>query len=73
MPIEIYRTERSNIQDPIQTKQEAIKVNKQNSKFAQHILDSQYNYNPIDQSMKILHKGKKGPKLKIWKDFTYTI
>jgi hypothetical protein len=36
---------------------------KQNSKFAQHILETRHNYDTIDQSMKILHIEKKGPKL----------
>jgi hypothetical protein len=40
-----------------------IKTNKQNSRFAQHILDAQHNYNPIDQSMSVLGKEKKGQKL----------
>jgi hypothetical protein len=40
-----------------------IKTNEQNPKFAQHILDTQDSYNTIDQSIKILCKEKKGPKL----------
>jgi hypothetical protein len=42
----------------------AIRTNKQqNSKFAQHILETGHTYNTIDQSMKLLHIEKKGPKL----------
>jgi hypothetical protein len=31
-----------------------VKTNKQNSRFAQHILDAEHNYTPIDQSMRVL-------------------
>jgi hypothetical protein len=41
----------------------AIRINKQNSKFAQHILETGHDYDTIDQSMKVLHTEKKGPKL----------
>jgi hypothetical protein len=41
----------------------AIRTNKQNSKFAQHILETQHNYDPTDQSMQVLHIEKKSPKL----------
>jgi hypothetical protein len=41
----------------------SIRTNKQNSKFAQHILETGYNYDTIGQIMKILHTEKKGPKL----------
>jgi hypothetical protein len=41
----------------------AIRTNKQNSKFAQHILETRHNYDTIDQIMKILHIEKIGPKL----------
>jgi hypothetical protein len=36
-----------------------IKNNGQNSKFAQHIVDTTHAYRTIDQTMKILHIGKK--------------
>jgi hypothetical protein len=35
----------------------------ENSKFAQHILETGHDYDTIDQSMKILHTEKKGSKL----------
>jgi hypothetical protein len=41
----------------------AIRTNKQNSKYAQHILETRHNYDTMDQIMKILHIEKKGPKL----------
>jgi hypothetical protein len=40
-----------------------IRTNRQNSKFAQHILDTGYEYDTLEQTMKILHVEKKGPKL----------
>jgi hypothetical protein len=42
---------------------QAIRTNKPNSKFAQHILDTQHTYGTIDETMDILHFGKKGPQL----------
>jgi hypothetical protein len=41
----------------------AIRTNKQNSKYEQHILETRHNYDTMDQIMKILHVEKKGPKL----------
>jgi hypothetical protein len=41
----------------------AIRTNKQNSKFAQHILETRHNCDTMDQIMNILHIEKKGPKL----------
>jgi hypothetical protein len=41
----------------------AIRTNKQNSKFAQHILETRHNYDTMDHIMKVLHIEGKGPKL----------
>jgi hypothetical protein len=41
----------------------AIRTNKQNSKFAQHILETQHNYNPINQNMQVLHTEGWNPSL----------
>jgi predicted transcriptional regulator len=41
----------------------AIRTNRQNSKFPQHILETGHNYDTIDKTMKMLHMEKKGPKL----------
>jgi hypothetical protein len=42
---------------------QAIRTNKHNAKFAQHILDTAYAFNSIDQTMEILLIEKKGQKL----------
>jgi hypothetical protein len=34
---------------------QAIKANKQNSKYAQHILDTGYTYGIINETLEILH------------------
>jgi hypothetical protein len=41
----------------------AIRFNKQHSKFALHILNTGHSYNTIDQTLKVLHVEKKGLKL----------
>jgi hypothetical protein len=41
----------------------AIRTNRLNSKFAQHVLETGHNHNTRDQTMEILHIEKKGPKL----------
>jgi hypothetical protein len=41
----------------------AIRTNRQNCKFAQHILETGHEYDTLDQSMEILHTEKKGSKL----------
>lgn len=41
----------------------AIRTNRQNSKFAQHILEKGHEYDTVDQTIEILHVEKKGPKL----------
>jgi hypothetical protein len=38
-------------------------TNKQNSKFAQHILETEHTYNTMDQTLEVLHIEKEGPKL----------
>jgi hypothetical protein len=40
-----------------------IRFNKDNSKFAQHILNTQHKYGPINKTMDILHIEKKSQKL----------
>jgi hypothetical protein len=40
----------------------AIRTNRQNSKFAKHILETGHNYDTLDKTMEILHMEKKGPK-----------
>jgi hypothetical protein len=47
----------------------AIRTNRQNSKFAQHILETEHNYDTMDQIMKILHIENKGPELKTLQRF----
>jgi radical SAM protein with 4Fe4S-binding SPASM domain len=42
---------------------QAVRTNKQNSKFAQYILDTGHTHSTIDQTMKVLHIEKKGQKL----------
>jgi predicted DNA-binding protein with PD1-like motif len=42
----------------------AIRSNKQNSKFAQHMLHTGQTYSTIDQTMEVLHIEKKGEKAK---------
>jgi hypothetical protein len=41
----------------------AIRTNRKNSKFGQHILNTEYEYDTLEQTMKILHAEKKRPKL----------
>jgi hypothetical protein len=45
------------------------KNNGQNSKFAQHIADTTHEYSTIDQTMEILHTGKKCQALDTYKRF----
>jgi hypothetical protein len=44
-------------------------VNGQNSKFAQHILDTGHKYETIEKTMKILHTEKKGQMLDTYERF----
>jgi hypothetical protein len=46
-----------------------IKNNGQNSKFAQHIVDTTHEYQTVDQTMKILHVAKKGRALDTYERF----
>jgi hypothetical protein len=48
---------------------QAIRNNKPNSKFAQHILDTQHTYDTIEKTMDVLHIEKKGPLLNTWERF----
>jgi hypothetical protein len=63
MPHEIHRTNWTYIRSCCEEHIQAIRTNRQNSKFAQHILDTGYTYNSIDQTTEILHIEKKGQKL----------
>jgi hypothetical protein len=47
----------------------AIKKNRQNSKFAQHILDTGHEYKTIEKTMKISDIGKKGQMLDTYERF----
>jgi hypothetical protein len=38
----------------------AIKANKQNSKYAEHILDTGHTYSTVNETLEILHTEKKG-------------
>jgi hypothetical protein len=40
---------------------QAIRTNNPNSKYAQHILDTQHTYSNTQETMDILHFEKKGP------------
>jgi hypothetical protein len=46
-----------------------IKNNGQNSKFAQHILDTRHDYRIMEETMKPLHIEKKGQMLDIYDRF----
>jgi hypothetical protein len=59
VPTQIYRTFKVRYREHIN----AIRTNKQNSKFAQHILETGHTYNMMDQTMEVLHIEKKGHKL----------
>jgi signal recognition particle GTPase len=48
---------------------EAIRTNRHNSKFAQHMLGTGHAYNLIDQTVEILHTEKKEQKLNTLKRF----
>jgi hypothetical protein len=46
---------------------QAVRTNKQNSKFAQHILETQHTYGMIEETMDIvLHIENKGLLLNTW-------
>jgi hypothetical protein len=48
---------------------QAIRANKPNSKYAQHILDTQNTYSNIQETMDILHIEKKGPLMNTLEQF----
>jgi hypothetical protein len=48
---------------------QAIKTNKPNFKYAQHILDTQQTYSNIKETMDILHIEKKGPLMNTLEQF----
>jgi hypothetical protein len=51
----------------------AVRTNKPNSKFVQHVLETGYVYDKMDQTMKILHIEKKGQKINtLERDCIYT-
>jgi hypothetical protein len=47
----------------------AIRSNNSNSKYAQHILESQHPYGPIADIMDVLHLNKKGQLMNTWERF----
>lgn len=47
----------------------AIRTNRPNSKFAQHILEAEHEYDTLGQTTEILHIKKKGLKLKTLERF----
>jgi BarA-like signal transduction histidine kinase len=52
-------TNRQSISSTIQEHIQAVRKNKQNSRYTQHILEAQHLYDTIDQTMEILHNQKK--------------
>jgi hypothetical protein len=48
---------------------QAIRTNKPNFKYAQHILDTQQTYSNIQETMDILHIEKKGPLMNTLEQF----
>jgi hypothetical protein len=48
---------------------QAIRTNKSNSKYAQHILDTQHTYSNIQETRDILYIEKKGPLMKTLEQF----
>jgi hypothetical protein len=43
---------------------QAIRINRPNSKFAQHILDTQHTHDTVEETTDILHIKKKEPPTK---------
>jgi hypothetical protein len=55
MPTKVRRTFKTRYKEHMQ----AIRTNKQTSKYAQHILDSVHKYNTIQETMEVLHIEKR--------------
>jgi hypothetical protein len=52
----------------------AIRTNSTNSRYAQHILDTQHPYGPMTDIMKILHLNQKGREMNTWERYhIYTL
>jgi hypothetical protein len=52
----------------------AIRSNNPNSKYAQHILETQHPYGPMSDIMEVLHLNKKGQGMNTWKRYhIYTL
>jgi hypothetical protein len=47
----------------------SIKSNNSNSKYAQHILETQHSYGPMKDTMKVLHLNRKGQLMNTWERF----
>jgi hypothetical protein len=47
----------------------SIRTNNTNTKYAEHILDTQHTYGPITDTMDILHIEKKGRLMNAWEKF----
>jgi hypothetical protein len=51
----------------------AIRSNNSNSKYAQHILETQHPYGPMTNIMEVLHLNKKGQGMNTWEYYIYTL
>jgi hypothetical protein len=60
---EVHRANRRTFKTRFKERIRDIKNNEQNSKLAQHILHTKYEYETIEKVMKILHVEKKGQML----------
>jgi predicted GIY-YIG superfamily endonuclease len=47
----------------------SIRTNNTSSKYAQHIIETQHAYGPIEDTMEVLHLDRKGQKLNTWERF----
>jgi hypothetical protein len=67
LPAEIYigQTGR-NFSTRYKEHTQAIRTNKPNFKYAQHILDTQHTYGRIENTMDVLHIERKGPVMNTW-------
>jgi hypothetical protein len=48
---------------------QSIRTDNPNSKYAQHILETQHTYGPIEDTMEVLHLDGKGQKMNTWERF----
>jgi hypothetical protein len=69
MPKKYVRQTGRNFQTRYKEHIQAIRANNSNSKYAQHILESQHSYGLITDIMKILHLDKKGQLMNTWERF----